>query len=282
MHLSFVKTRHSKVVLLHMHFDVSFLAYKNIQLPGWLYRMWTMCGYDMALNVGKLSPWCAVFTAEEMRVFEYKDALVDYYKRGNAHEYNVRLGCPPLRDMVDSFRKIEGEDGGYSVEPKGVFNVGRSRSYHLFMAALGIVNDSSPLLASDFKLRKKYLWNTTEIGSFGANIAAVFYKCNDTASPNKVKFYQTEKPVDYPGCVEGLCDWEYLKNKFRKQVLECDNVDFCYKTLNESSRVTLPPVAKLVLIFSVLILLIFRKPHLERMSKRILVCCVRRRNTRLL
>ncbi|XP_015514736.1 multiple inositol polyphosphate phosphatase 1-like isoform X4 [Neodiprion lecontei] len=247
-----------------------------------IYHMWTMCSYDMALNVTKLSPWCAVFTDEEMRVFEYRDALIDYYKRGNAHEYNVRLGCPPLRDMVDSFRKIEGNDDSYSMEPRGVFNVGRSRSYHLFMAALGIANDSSPLLASDFKLRKKYLWNTTEIGSFGANIAAVFYKCNDSASPNKVKFYQTEKPVDYPGCVDGLCDWEYLKSKFRKQLLECDNVDFCYKTSTEPSPVNSLPVAKFVLISSVLILIIFRKRHMVRMSKKFLVSCNRCRNTSLI
>ncbi|XP_046750480.1 multiple inositol polyphosphate phosphatase 1-like [Diprion similis] len=244
-------------------------------------QMWEMCSYDKALKVSKLSPWCAVFTDEEMRVFEYKDALIDYYKRGNAHEYNVRLGCPPLRDMVDSFRKIEGEDGGYSVEPKGVFNVGRSRSYHLFMAALGIVNDSSPLLASDFKLRKKYLWNTTEIGSFGANIAAVFYKCNDTASPNKVKFYQTEKPVDYPGCVEGLCDWEYLKSKFEKAVARCDDVEFCGQIVVAEPLIEiLPSSEQFMLVLCVLILLVLNGPRLKRILRKMPPCCYYRCRSR--
>ncbi|XP_046601195.1 multiple inositol polyphosphate phosphatase 1-like isoform X1 [Neodiprion lecontei] len=243
-------------------------------------QMWQMCSYDQALRVTKLSPWCAVFNDEEMRVFEYRDALIDYYKRGNAHEYNVRLGCPPLRDMVDSFRKIEGNDDSYSMEPRGVFNVGRSRSYHLFMAALGIANDSSPLLASDFKLRKKYLWNTTEIGSFGANIAAVFYKCNDSASPNKVKFYQTEKPVDYPGCADGLCDWEYLKSKFRKQLSRCDDVDFCGTIVAEPLIETLPPSEKFVLVFCVLILLFLNAPRLARILRKIPPCCYYRCRSR--
>ncbi|KAK0168772.1 hypothetical protein PV327_002542 [Microctonus hyperodae] len=44
----------------------------------------------------------------------------------------------------------------------------------------------------------------------------------DPESPNKVMFYLQEKPLMIEGCQVGLCDWEYLKNRFRRVLDECD------------------------------------------------------------
>ena len=54
----------------------------------------------------------------------------------------------------------------------------------------------------------------------------VVCRCNSNA-PNKVMFYLQEKLVLLDGCDAGLCDWEYLKNKFGSIASEC-NIDFCW------------------------------------------------------
>lgn len=70
-------------------------------------NIWNMCRYDMAWEVDKLSPWCAIFSKEELMVLEYAEDLEDYYKRGYGHEINSRLGCPPLRDLFQHFELVD-------------------------------------------------------------------------------------------------------------------------------------------------------------------------------
>ncbi|XP_046751134.1 multiple inositol polyphosphate phosphatase 1-like [Diprion similis] len=230
-----------------------------------VHHMWDMCRYEMAWEINKLSPWCAVFSEEELKVIEYKDYLVDFYKRGYGHEFNIRLGCPPLRDMIHSFQKIEKDNYSYSKEPKGIFNIGRSGSLHLFMTALGLAKDPIPLLSSNFKGMSTYQWSTSEIGSFTANVAVIFYKCDDPVTSNKVKFYLAEKPVDYPGCKNGLCDWNYLKNKFQEFVSNC-NDDFCHETSSDASSAKLQKMFKLLLVLPGLVFLLV---HIRRPKRKL-------------
>lgn len=58
--------------------------------------------------------------------------------------------------------------------------------------------------------------------SLECNIKFVIFRCEDPESPNKVMFYLQEKPLMIEGCQVGLCDWEYLKNRFRRVLDECD------------------------------------------------------------
>lgn len=61
------------------------------------------CRYEKAWTVTKLSPWCAVFSKEELRILEYREDLDYYYKAGYGREINARLGCPLLHDMMQHF-----------------------------------------------------------------------------------------------------------------------------------------------------------------------------------
>lgn len=63
-----------------------------------------MCRYEKAWAVGKLSAWCAPFTEEELRVFEYSEDLEYNYAAGNGRKVNARLGCAPLQDMFNHFK----------------------------------------------------------------------------------------------------------------------------------------------------------------------------------
>lgn len=76
--------------------------------------------------------------------------------------------------LIKLFRKLEGSS--YSNEPKGIFRVVNPGSLNLFMAAMGFANDTTPLLAYNYHSSVKRQWKMSEIGSFAANVAAVFYK----------------------------------------------------------------------------------------------------------
>lgn len=63
-----------------------------------------MCRYDKAWAVEKLSPWCAVFNNEELKVLEYAEDLDYYYGAGYGRDVNKVIGCLPLKDMINRFR----------------------------------------------------------------------------------------------------------------------------------------------------------------------------------
>lgn len=61
------------------------------------------CRFERALHLDKPSPWCDLFTDDEMRIFEYKEDLYNYYDVGPGRKINSELGCYPIRDMLDHF-----------------------------------------------------------------------------------------------------------------------------------------------------------------------------------
>ncbi|KAJ8665111.1 hypothetical protein QAD02_006773 [Eretmocerus hayati] len=69
-------------------------------------------------------------------------------------------------------------------------------------------------------------YRTSKQIAFASNLVAVFYRCSDPRSPNKVMFYLNEAPVLLDGCRVGLCDWDYLKDRFGQFANEC-NLNFC-------------------------------------------------------
>lgn len=65
--------------------------------------MYDACRYQKAWSVTELSPWCAVFSKEELHVLEYREDLDYYYKAGYGRDINTRLGCLLLHDMMQHF-----------------------------------------------------------------------------------------------------------------------------------------------------------------------------------
>ncbi|KAG9429538.1 multiple inositol polyphosphate phosphatase 1 [Apis mellifera carnica] len=182
--------------------------------------MYDMCRYEKAWTVTQLSPWCAVFSKEELHVLEYREDLYYYYKAGYGREINARLGCTLLQDMMNHFWKMEQEDE--SNQPKGVFYFSDTISLLNLLTTLNINKDQMQLKAFNYKEMAKRQWRTSFMSSFAANLIAVFYKCDTISQPNKVMFYLAEKLVMIDGCDVGLCDWEYIKQKFNPVLKQCD------------------------------------------------------------
>ncbi|XP_031777741.1 multiple inositol polyphosphate phosphatase 1 [Nasonia vitripennis] len=207
--------------------------------------MYDMCRYEKAWEVNRLSPWCAIFSSDELKVLEYLEDLDYYYYSGPGREINSKLGCPLLKDMFTHFRNLE--SGSYREEPKGIFYFGHTVTLQSLLAALNIGKDNTPLLASNFHQNGRRSFRTSVLGSFASNLIAVFYRCGDARSPNKVIFYLDEVPVQLEGCNVGLCDWEYLKERFGRDVDQC-NLDFCYNP-NSASGLVRNPLVLLVTVF---------------------------------
>ncbi|XP_033215557.1 multiple inositol polyphosphate phosphatase 1 isoform X2 [Belonocnema kinseyi] len=192
--------------------------------------MYDMCRFEKAWRIEKVSTWCAAFSKNELRTLEYREDLNYYYYTGPGRDINAKLGCPPMKNMFEHFRKLEGDN--YSEEPKGIFYFSHTVTLQTLATLLGIYDNHEKLLASNFKYMAKRQWRTTFVGPFATNFIAVFYKCNDTRSSNihnKVLLHWAERIVQYEGCNVGLCDWEFLKQKLGKKADEC-NMDFCYNS----------------------------------------------------
>ncbi|XP_076234687.1 multiple inositol polyphosphate phosphatase 1 [Calliopsis andreniformis] len=211
--------------------------------------MYDMCRYEKAWTVTKLSPWCAIFSKEELRVLEYREDLHYYYKAGYGREINAQLGCTLLQDMMNHFWKVQQDKD--SKEPKGLFYFSDIISLQNLLTTLNINKDHVLLTASNYRDVAKRQWRTSFASSIAANLVAVFYKCNGDSQPHKVMFYLAEKLVLLDGCDVGLCDWEYFKQKFSPVIRGC-NLNTCW---NENGTVILVP--NLLLLF--LISLVFFK-----------------------
>lgn len=79
-------------------------------------------------------------------------------------------------------------------------------------------------------------------------------RCRNSDSPNKVMFYLQEKPLMFEGCEVGLCDWEYLKNKFSNVLSECDP-NFCS---NENGSSTNRAWSSIIVLIPTIVLVAFR------------------------
>ncbi|KAG5344462.1 MINP1 phosphatase, partial [Acromyrmex heyeri] len=189
--------------------------------------MYDACRYQKAWSVTELSPWCAVFSKEELRILEYREDLDYYYKAGYGRDINTRLGCPLLHDMMRHFWNVARDE--MSGEPAGIFYFSDIISLQNLLTTMGINEDQTRLTAYNYKEMARRQWRTSIISSFAANLIAVFYKCHDVKDRNKVIFYLGEKPIRYDGCQVGLCDWELLKSKFGEVASNC-KLDICWKT----------------------------------------------------
>ncbi|XP_067005691.2 multiple inositol polyphosphate phosphatase 1 [Anabrus simplex] len=202
------------------------LKYKKLR------TMYDMCRFDKAWNVERLSPWCAVFSEDELKVMEYYGDMHSYYEEGYGNKINVYLGCPPVQDFMERFSKLAEENVTRSQEPAGVFYFSHSTMIHMVQAQLGLHKDSEPLLDTNYNSMQYRRWNLSSMGAFTTNIEAVFFKCTE-GERNRVKFYESEKPLDIEGCEKGLCSWEFINEKFSSVAEHC-NLDICEKSETKS------------------------------------------------
>ncbi|KAH9629134.1 hypothetical protein HF086_008583 [Spodoptera exigua] len=68
-----------------------------------LFSIYELCRFYRSWDPTLKSPWCSVFTDEELVIMEYYDDVRHYYRNGYGSWINDNLGHLPLKDLYDSF-----------------------------------------------------------------------------------------------------------------------------------------------------------------------------------
>ncbi|KAJ8665110.1 hypothetical protein QAD02_006772 [Eretmocerus hayati] len=191
-----------------------------------LLLIYDACRYEKSwFEPDRLAAWCAAFTEEDIEVLEYHEDVGCYYYSGPGRKINGDVGCPPLREMHKSFRRLERKR---DVEPKGIFYFAHTVTLQTAFRAFDIGINPVPLVGTNYEAMRNRVYKTSLLGPFAGNIISVFYRCNDSKVPHRVQIFVSERVWTTEGCDDGVCDWQVLKKKYQKTVDECD-LSFCHK-----------------------------------------------------
>ncbi|XP_025411856.1 multiple inositol polyphosphate phosphatase 1-like isoform X2 [Sipha flava] len=168
------------------------------------------CRHRKARYINYDSPWCAVFTDDDLKVFEYYYDLKYYYSHGYGNVNNVKQSMAIIQDLIQNFEdKYQNKSG-----PKGVFYFGHTNNVLNVIVGLGYAKDTIHLTDTNFASMKDRKWRTSYLDPFSSNIRAVLYKCENEV---KVTFFINDAPmyVEQYDCI--LCSWDSIKQLLDSQ-----------------------------------------------------------------
>lgn len=199
---------------------------KRLNLKGNLTRsdirlMYSMCRFDAAWEPEKLSPWCAVFKKDDLKILEYLEDLKYYYNHGYGYELNYKQACPPVRDIVNHYRDIM---AGKATDTAAL-RFSHSGMMLKVLARLNLFHDRRPLTADNYKKQKERQWRTSLIDSFSSNVAFVLAQCE--GNEYKVATFLQEKPLRLPGCSANLCPVHEFMTQYANIADGCDVPKVC-------------------------------------------------------
>ena len=183
--------------------------------------MYLMCNFETAWRPAVTSPWCRMFSDQELRMMEYREDLEYFWLDGPGHRINSEQACVLVRDMVDTFTGIaEGRE-----DKHGSFYFTHSGTILKLLAFLKVFNDPEPLRSDNFHKMENRKWKTSDIGPFGANIAFVLQRCE---SDYLMALFVNEKLSKLPGCEEEWCPLStFIQNN--PQLKSCNFSNICRK-----------------------------------------------------
>jgi len=166
---------------------------------------WNMCRYELAWYPGFSSPWCALFSEQDIKAYEFREDLHYYYVNG--YGYNItRLMTQPLwSDLMGRLESLQ--QNGAQEDPNIVLLFGHSETVHPFIASLGIHKDLTDLKASDWPAEKRK-WRTSRICSFAANLDIIVNQCqvkgSTLGSELRVSLFHQETEIAFPSGLSTL------------------------------------------------------------------------------
>ncbi|XP_053607152.1 multiple inositol polyphosphate phosphatase 1-like isoform X2 [Plodia interpunctella] len=199
--------------------------------PTLVYNMYQMCRYNKAWDISSVSPWCSVFTREDLKRYEYAEDLETFYKYGYASDLSPKVGCSMLNDMVAFLTKHAEHE--QPQQPKAQIQLTDSEMLLMLLRTMGTNQDPAPLTGDNYHTNtaQNRKWSTSLLAPYNANFAAVLYKCTSNGNFQikdryQVLFLHNEKPVVLEGCRVGLCDWSLVIQRFGELANKCD-LQFC-------------------------------------------------------
>jgi len=189
--------------------------------------MYDMCRFNLMWTPNKISPWCRVFSDNDLKVMEYIQDLDSYWKEGPGHPVNYEQACILPKNMLDIFNDIiKGED-----KTKGTFYFGHSTAIKMVLSFLKLFV-TEDLLSSNFeKMKDKRKWRTSLHVPMAANIAFSLQQCGD--EDYKIGLFINEKLIQIPGCNQDWCPMQTFINLF-PQIESCDFTKIC--SINDTQK----------------------------------------------
>lgn len=132
--------------------------------------MWQLCRFEQAANLSKLSPWCSVFSTDDVKVLEYGEDLGYYYEAGYGFAMNKNILCEVMQNLLTFLQSNDSEEA-----PARIL-ISHSTSMQLLLVALGLHEDEIPLTRSNFAEQTFRKWRTSKETAFASNLAVVRYE----------------------------------------------------------------------------------------------------------
>ncbi|CAG5040349.1 unnamed protein product [Parnassius apollo] len=163
--------------------------------------LYDLCRYTSSGLNNILSPWCAIFTKEDIQVLEYESDLRHFYRNGYGNHINEIFGRIPLADLLESFKAAKiGE------RKKLTVYFTHATMMDMVYSALGLFKDDIPLNGTFRNPERK--WKSSKLAPFAANLIATLNRCSNGESTDyNVVFYMNEEPLESI-CNKGVCSWE--------------------------------------------------------------------------
>ncbi|XP_013178148.1 PREDICTED: multiple inositol polyphosphate phosphatase 1-like [Papilio xuthus] len=180
--------------------------------------LYDLCRYTSSGTHKKLSPWCALFTTEDIKVLEYIGDLRHYYRNSYGTPVNKIFGRIPLTDLLETFIKAKNGKGN-------LFTIYFTHATMMDMVytALGLFKDEVPLTAEFRNDTRK--WRSSKSSAFASNLMVTLNRCIDGDETDyNVVFYLNERPLDLI-CNNGECSWREFEEILKPFVNT--TLDFC-------------------------------------------------------
>ena len=208
----------SQLFLQELVKPLSELLTQNVTLDQ-IDAIWVACTFGQAWEPLKLSPWCGIFTQNQLDLMAFREDLEYFYVDSYAHEINYEQACVLLKDVIEKF-----DD---ELSPDNTLYFSHSGAILKFLAYLGI-DKPNENLRHDSDIRKKH-WNTSARDTFASNVAFVFLKpCQ------KIGMLINEELTEIPACDNQLlCSYEKFKEVFHTS--DCNFSQIC--NLNNSKEI---------------------------------------------
>ncbi|XP_037571292.1 multiple inositol polyphosphate phosphatase 1 isoform X1 [Dermacentor silvarum] len=167
------------------------------------------------------SPWCSVFTEDDLKAVEFKEDLDDYYKDGYGLERNYAQACPVIQELVDRLELMAND----SSHPNKVLYFSHAGGFKKVVARLGLNRDANPLKADGLCTQANRQWRSSLLCPFNGNVAFVLYNC--TGDQHKVVTFLNEQPVILPGCPGHHCPLATFMDNYKKYATSCNMTQIC-------------------------------------------------------
>uniref|UniRef100_A0A1B0D7V2 Multiple inositol polyphosphate phosphatase 1 n=1 Tax=Phlebotomus papatasi TaxID=29031 RepID=A0A1B0D7V2_PHLPP len=162
-------------------------GYNSTLNPETVEMIFKACIYEQAWKITDPSPWCSLFSPDDVKVLEYLHDLEEFYLAGSSSELNERMAKELLENFLDYFVSRK--------EPRVAAFFAHSTTLELFLTILRIGQDDVALTAENFKEMEDRKFRTSQIAPFAGNLGVVSVSCGKSKR-NRLLFILNERQLD--------------------------------------------------------------------------------------